>query len=250
MTSPADTAAAAVRELLNALGWLAASLMPGTAKPYRAPQMSDEKRAAADILARLEKAEIINAGLLLGETPPPFDLDVADLLSEIMSTADELADRVCRAVYRPVDPPAGSAFADPSRFLRLVLRWLPLAVTVDEGLAAYTEGRCDGLVFRAHGLLGLLGDGQLLDAACPWCEGRTSTSPTGGARTLRVRAQLPDGKRSVASVDPQDVRWFVVCEGGLCEPPTADCGSRLRGRPAWPLSSEGDWLAMRLERAS
>lgn len=250
MTDAVKAATTAVDELLNVLAWLAASLMPGTTKPYRAPQMSAEKRAEADALARLEKAEIINAGLLLGETPAPFDLDVADLLAEIMATADSLADRVCWAVMRPVDPPAVSAFADPTRFLRLVVKWLPLAATVDEALAGYVEGRCDSLVFRAHGLLGLLGDGQLLDALCPWCDGRTSATPTGGARTLRIRAQLPVGQRNLAKVDPKDVGWFVVCEGGLCEPPDADCGARLRGRPAWPLSSEGEWLAQRLERAS
>lgn len=248
MTSPADAAEAAVRELFNVTGWLAASLMPGTSKPYRAPQMSDEKRAEADALARLERAEVINAGLLLGETPPPFDLGVADLLSEVMTLADELAERTCLAVMRPLDPPAGSAFADPRPALRLVLRLLPVAVTADESLAGYAEGRCDSLTYRAHALLGLLGDGQMLAALCPWCGGRTGASPTGGARTLRVRAQLPDGQ-SMARVDPKDVRWFVVCEG-LCEPPTADCGARLRGRPAWPLSSEGEWLAQRLERAS
>jgi hypothetical protein len=111
MTPSTGAARDAVRELLDVVGWLAAALLPGTTKPYRAPQMSADKRAEADARAKLEKLE--RSAIAPGETPPPFDLDVADLLSEIMSVADELADRTCWAVLRPVPPPAPSAFADP-----------------------------------------------------------------------------------------------------------------------------------------
>lgn len=246
MTTAMTDARDAIRELRTALGWLAANLLR-TDRPYRAPQISAAKRAELDALARLEQLE--RSGIAPGESPVPFDLDIADLLAEILTAADEWADRVCFAVWRPVDPPACSAFEDPSRRLDLVERYLAGAVVADPALAEVVEARCDALVYRAHGLLGLLGDGQLLNAVCPWCDGRTTSAPVGGARTMRVRAQLPAGKRTMTQVDPVDVRWFVVCESGTCEPPPADCGERLRGRPAWLLRTDGDWLAARIERA-
>src|SRR4051794_34388043 len=205
---------AAITELRHVLDWLAANLLPGTAKPYRTPQLSTEKRAERDAEARLERLERV--GIAPGESPVPLDLDVADLLAEIMATADDLADRVALAAWRPVGAPAGSAFADPSPCLDVIVAALPVAAVRDPGLPGLIEGRCDGLIYRAHRLLGLLGDGQLLNAVCPWCGGRTSGAPVGGAKTMRVRAQLPPGRRSVTQVDPKDVRWFVVCESGLC----------------------------------
>lgn len=247
MSNPAEQAMAAVRELHEAVGWLAATLVPGTHKPYRAPTISPEQRAERDRDARLERLERV--GIAPGETPAPVDLDVADLLVETLTTVDELCDRACIAANEPAPPAASSAFADPAPFLDALLRTLPAAVLEDVALALDVERACDSLVYRTHALLGLLGDGQVLAALCPWCGGRTATAPVGGAKTLRVRAQLPAGKRSVAGVDPADVTWYVVCEGE-CAPPEADCGTWLRGRPAWPLGREGQWLADRLERAA
>lgn len=237
----------AIAELRTAIDWLVASLLPGTEHPYRPPSMSADARAERDRLARLERLE--RSAIAPGESPAPFDLDVADLLAEILSFADATSDRVCRAVRRPTDRPAMSAFADPGPALRLVDGYLRLAATVDAGLPVLIEGRCDELVTRAHTILGLLGDGQLLDVVCPWCGGRRSDAPVGGAKTMRVRAQLPPGK-PMAKVDPKDVRWLVVCESGSCVPPDAECGEWVRGRPAWPLKTEGEWLAQRLELAS
>lgn len=247
--TPTAAAQAAVRELRLAVEWLAASLLPGTGKPYRAPTMTAAARAERDLAARLERLERV--GIAPGEGTVPLDLDVADLLSEILATADELADLVCAALS-PVlmARPASSAFADPGPYLDLLDRWLPLAAETRPSLARLVEGRCDGLTERTHHTLGLLGDGQTLDAICPWCQGRASDAPVGGAKTMRVRAQLPAGKVSVASVDPAEVRWFVVCEGVNCEPGTADCGHEVRGRPAWDLSVEAEWLADRLTRAA
>ena len=236
----------AITELRTAIDWLVASLLPGTEQPYRPPSMSADARAERDRLARLERLERSN--LAPGETPAPLDLDIADLLAEILTFADTTAERVCWAVHRPVDEPPRSAFADPGPALRLITGNLRLAATVDSGLPRFVEERCDELVTRAHTILGLLGDGQLLDVVCPWCGGRRDDAPVGGAKTMRVRAQLPPGQ-AMSKVDPKDVRWLVVCESGSCEPPPAECGERLRGRPAWPLKTEGEWLAMRLEAA-
>lgn len=235
----------AVNELQTAIDWLIASLLPGTEHPYRPPSMSPDARADRDRLAKLERLE--RSTIAPGESPAPFDLDVADLLSEILSAADDMADLVSDTAKVPRMPAAQSAFNDPEPYLIHVLDMAPACRQAPDVLLAI-EARCDGLTMRTHTLLGLLGDGQVLDATCPWCDGRRSDVPTGGARTMRVRAQLPPGE-PMSKVDPTDVRWLVVCESGLCEPPPADCGERYRGRPAWPLKTEGEWLAMRLERA-
>ncbi|MGZ4589141.1 MAG: hypothetical protein ACXVX9_15210, partial [Mycobacteriaceae bacterium] len=93
------------------------------------------------------------------------------------------------------------------------------------------------LIERAHQVLGLISDGQVLKAVCPWCGGRTEAHPTGGAHTLRVR--------NIHGLDTT----VVVCEGGACEPPAEDCGTWVRGRPAW-RQYEWDWLADRINRTS
>jgi hypothetical protein len=236
----------AVRDLQTAIEWLTAVLLPGTHKPYRPPSMTPDARAERDRLARLERLE--RSGIAPGETPAPLDLDVADLLSEILSAADELADLVSDTARVARMPSAPSAFTDPEPYLIHVTDLLP-ACRKSPVVVRSVEVRCDELTRRAHETLGLLGDGQVLDVVCPWCDGRMADRPVGGVKTLRVRAQLPAG-RPMARVDPAEVRWLVVCESGTCSPEPADCGERVRGRPAWPLNTEGEWLAMRLERAS
>jgi hypothetical protein len=96
---------------------------------------------------------------------------------------------------------------------------------------------------RAAAALGLILDGQLLDALCPWCDGRTDRHPTGGARTLRVhvlhRRDQPDTP-------------VVACEGGHCQPSSADASGdpadRWHGHPTWP-QHEWEWLAARIDHA-
>lgn len=247
MTAPVEHAKAAVRDLLQAVGWLTASLLPGTHRPYRTPTLTAEVRAERDRQARLERLERI--GVAPGETPAPLDLDIADLLSEILAAADRLADEACDSVGKDRLPPASSAFADPTPYLTLLSSLLPDIGLASPAFLRHVEATCDDLVQRAHSQLGLLGDGQLLAAFCPWCGGRDDTHPVGGARTLRIRAQLPPGANA-AQARPQDVEWWVVCEGQRCDPPPADCGTWLRGRPAWSLRREAKWLADRLEHAA
>lgn len=90
-------------------------------------------------------------------------------------------------------------------------------------------------VARALSHLGLLVTGQTLDALCPWCDGRTDGHPLGGGKTLRVR-MLRDGRAAIA------------CQGDNCQP-GPDVGEDWRGHPAWPLVTEGEWLAGRIEHA-
>lgn len=238
--SPAQTA---VEELQQCLDWLIWNLLPGTHKPYIPPQMSAEKRAELD-RANREWNTVTDIGtgvqIPLGESPAPMDLDIADLIAEISDTADDLSRLVSLAAKVEPLRPAVYAFSDPRPYLRHVIAFLPVAA----GVHSTVEDRCDGLIFRAHTLLGLLGDGQLLNTVCPFCGGRTSHHPIGGAKTLRVRAVLPkDVKRETAAIK---ATWLIVCEGA-CEPKLSDVGEWHRGRPAWNIINEGAWLADQIE---
>lgn len=260
MTADTTAATAAVDELIEAVGWLAASLLPGTRRPYRAPTMPDEKR---DELARLDRQLRHNLGygmqIPLGESPAPMDLAVEDLLTEVVESVDSMSRQV--ALAADVDPSwfvasstgivtyfvaAEHALTNPAPYLVRIKALLPRAADVARSI----ERRCDDHTFRIHEILGLFGDGQILRSACPWCGGKTEKSPAGGELTLRVRLVLPQGKRTFAGVDPREIRWLVVCTGGRCEPPSRDVGTWWRGMPAWDLANEGEWLANRLERAT
>lgn len=236
-------------ELQTTVDMLAANLLPGTTRPWRAPQIGAEKRAELDRQAREDRLHIAQQGDLPahlrgqgvvippGESPAPYDLDIADLLSTVLMDADMLSDRACLATMRPLDPPASSAFADPRRHLTLLAQLVEVLALVDPDLLEEIAGWAQQQIRDAAPALGLISDGQLLDALCPWCGGATGAHPTGGAKTLRVRT-LPTG------------RPVVVCEGGRCEPEPADCGIAWRGLPAWDLENEGAWLADRIARTA
>lgn len=243
-----NAAREAIDELGQVTGWLACSLLPGTPKPWTAPLMSDEKLAARAMQDRTYRAAAAMSAMIpLGESPAPLDLTTLDLLVEILCLADEIADLCSDAAEVPRLAAASSWMADPAPFLA---RGAAFVAYLDKASQRRVEERCDDLTYRALGSLGLMGDGQVLAVVCPWCLGRTPQRPVGGARTLRVRAVLPAGERSLVKVDPDDIDWLIVCEGVACEPPSKDCGERHRGRPAWSLTREGEHLAKLLEKAA
>lgn len=256
------TTAAVLVELATTVDQLAANLLPGTARPWRAPQISAERRAELDRQDREDRLHIAQQGDLPahlrgqgvvvppGESDAPYDLDIADLLSDILVAGDLLADQAAGVVEAELrtwagawadqvpsmaPPPAQSAFADPSTHWSFVAALLEDVARLNPDLLEHIADTAAMHVRRAAPALGLITDGQLLAALCPWCDGKTSAAPVGGHRTLRVRT-LPGGLPA------------VVCEGGSCDPPEAECGARWRGLPAWP-EHEWTWLAARLHRA-
>lgn len=254
------TARQAVTELAEIVTWLAASLLPGTARPWQPPQMSAEKRAELDAKARLERHAtsdvVVHEIVPLGESPAPMDLDVMDLLVDCLTAADELAVLVADSARSVHLPAATSAYADPTPYLNLVLDQLGNVGRCTEACAlpggcghplardvlATVHARCESLVFRARSQLGLVTDGQLLDARCPWCDGRTSKHPVGGAKTLRVKV-IPLLNRTTRAEEQVPV---VTCEGGSCSVPASDFGVTHHGRPVW-VEGEWAWLAQRIE---
>jgi hypothetical protein len=239
---PTCTTRTLIEHLTTAVEWLAASLLPGTHKAAALVHYEDKRTTEQRDLARLEREQRVD--IAPGESPPPYNLEVADLLSELLAEADTMADKVADNVeamllawagswaqnpetLRP--PAASSAFADPAPFL-LMLHDL-IGYVTDPDIVEDVADRCQHLSDRAAQVLGLVFDGQLLDATCPWCQGRTDRHPEGGRRTLRVRMSQDD-----------DPRALIVCEGGYCDP-GSNSGLMWKHLPAWDLLNEGDWLA-------
>ena len=227
-----------VLELVTVTDWLVASLLPGTERPYR-PELSADKKSELRQLRAMELRHDAHSGMLvpLGESPAIADFDVMDLLVEILEMAARWSGL----------PAPRSSWENPRPHLEAIVGRRHTRSTV-----ALVDA-CEDLIERAHKVLGLFGDGQLLGAICPWCRGVTARHPEGGQRTWRVRVKLPAGKRSLVGVhvDSREIRWFVVCESGTCNPPVGDVGTWWRdGSPAWDLRNEDTFLAKRLEKAA
>ena len=222
-----------VAELLKVVDWLEASYMPGTAKPWTPPTITDERRNAMDALARAERLE--RTDIAPGDSPDPYDFGVVDMLVDILTEVDCLAEALAQTAGYERMANASSSYADSRPYLRYIAHLLPDATVADIGIPELVSDICRALTTRGMQVLGLFTDGQLLAGCCPWCGGRSSRTPIGGGHTLRVRV-MPNGDA------------VLVCEGGMCEPPSADVGMWWRGLPAWPVS-EWEWLADRIERA-
>lgn len=229
---------------------LADSRFPGTARPWREPQMTPERRAelAAE---HAREAQVVHTDLprhlrartpeSLGESPAPGHVDVMDLLVEILAVADETAEHVAQVAGVDRLPTPPSAFADPRPYLRHIAQHAAGAIEADDGMAGVLIENLRPLVAEVRRSLSLLMDGQILKAECPWCRGVTPTHPGGGGFTLRVR-MIRDPRDDA---DPTDTVAAVVCQGPTCEPPEAECGTWDRGRPCWP-TWEWTWLSERL----
>lgn len=203
--------------------------LKGSSRPWKQPADLDaDQREERDAHARTERAE--RSTLSIGEHPAPLHLDVLDLLVDLLATADDLAERVAQAAGVDRMTPATSVSTDPAPYLRHAAAHLVMAYQTDPQLARYVETEASRLRYDVAKELGEFVYGQRLLAHCPWCNGGIHQG-----YTLRVREV-----HGTAA---------VVCESGTCQPPEADCGTWLRGMPAWPLDTEGAWLADRIERA-
>ena len=202
--------------------------LPGTARPWRQPELSPEQRAERDHAARIERDE--RGAWALGESPAPVDVGVLDLLASLLMDADIVHEMVAQAAgVERLDPPT-TAFADARPYLAFAAEHLmdvPLSPTFDE-VARLARGMKQDIART----LCLVYDGQRLDVICIWCEGRTELAPVGGEKTWRVR-ELPGDLVA------------IVCESGTCEPESRFVGTWWRGRPCWP-TSEWTWLAQQL----
>lgn len=227
-------------DLHATVGHLASSLLPGTARPYRAPTLTPEQREDADYRARQERLERVD--IAPGDCPDPYRLDVSELLTDVLIVADHLAEQVCAEAEQSLrvwagawswDLPslhrhASSHMADPRPYLDLLILLLGEVQDERPDLVSETLLQAQRLLDRAAPMLGLIIDGQRLPQDCPWC----------GQDDWRVRMLR---ERDLTR------RPYVVCESDRCAPGEANVGRWHRNRPAWDLLTEGEWLAKCVE---
>jgi hypothetical protein len=159
--------------------------------------------------------------------------------ADLLQLADAMAERVAQVAGVDRMPDA-SWDSEVIPYLQYVAQWLEQAAEVEADLPHHIERKCRQYVERIDVLLGLITDGQVIDAECFVCQSRTAQHPTGGGRTLRYRREHFDHAKDGPCGD--DCRDYVVCEGQRCEPQKGQCGYWLKGHPAWDLKTEADWF--------
>jgi hypothetical protein len=221
----AQRAAADLRKLVDLWPALTQMRLPDAHRPYMRPVITPERRAELDHQARAERLE--RDASAPGEHPDAVRPEILDLMSSVLVDATDLADRVAVAVHATCLPPPSSGFADARPYLRMAGAW---TASLEEDLLHHVADVARDMLAQVSRTLGLVYDGQQLEVVCPWCSGGVT-----GAATWRVRTL------------PGDL-VAIVCESGVCEPPSRDVGTWWRGAPAWPM---WDWefLAKRVDGA-
>ncbi|MBB4935669.1 cytochrome c553 [Lipingzhangella halophila] len=205
--------------------------LPGTRRRRIRRPLSRIARQRADELARTERQEQRLAAL--GTSRAPMHVSVLDDLAQVLADTTEMAARINAAV-RIVEPDPPSTvydFAALDRLLAYAAAHLAAAADAEPGILDDAQAAAARMRRTLERSLSEIVDGQVLSTVCAWCHGRTTQAPAGGQRTLVVR---------LVAGDP-----LIVCESDACEPPEADCGTWLFGKPAWP-DAEWGWLAKRL----
>ncbi|TYK47171.1 hypothetical protein [Actinomadura decatromicini] len=232
--SALDRALDDLREVETLVGFLALLRDPAAKRPWREVVLDAFQRAELDDEARAELADRTEDAP--GEHRDAARPDVLDALSGVLWRAQDLAAYVLRAVYHPALPEAGPA-ADPRPYLRAAREHLPTAVTGwtnGKDFAYFAADRAAAMLDDLEAALALNVDGHTVKAVCPWCRGGLA-----GSYSWRVRA-LPGSTTDLSLV-------VIVCESGVCNPPTKDVTTWWKGVPAWPFR-DWPWLARRLAR--
>lgn len=208
---------------------------------------SDEALERAQREAAIEAAERRMPGWVpaLSHAAAPVDVSMLDLIAELVAVADDLAETITGVAGIAVGHVV-SAWEDPRPRLRVARAWLTKAQEEDPRTLPWARGILAPVVRAAAQALGEIVDGQLLDALCPWCGGRTERRPMGGERTMVVHAG-PTAVTTQEAPEERGAGWpRIVCHGLNCSPPASACGTTWRGQPTWP-EREWDWLAKQLK---
>ncbi|MGS2641697.1 hypothetical protein [Streptosporangium sp. G12] len=194
--------------------------IPGTARPWRQPQISADAREERDAQARAERFE--RTALSAGESPAPVDVAILSVVLDLLVRADDLAAELGPVRLCPILAPPRPGDLDARPYLRYA------AARISEGsdeLAEWAEPVVRRMQQQIAESLCMVYDGQTLAVTCPWC------SQTG---VWRVQA-LPGGQVA------------IVCHG-VCEPPAREVGTWWGGQPVWPIT-QWTWLAQRVQAA-
>lgn len=255
MTSPLTDAARRVLEQIDYLTETWEDLVTLGIEPSHRRRLTSSRRArsvesveAASVEVRAELAERRMPGWVPGpgKHAAPLDVEMLDVLTLVVATAEDLALTVTQTagVERPRH--VVSAWEDPRPLLRSARAWLTAADEADKDTVPWASWVLGPVVRRVAAAVGEIMDGQLIDALCPWCCGRSVKRPTGGERTLVVHAPgSTTGARAEQTAPGAGDGPMIVCHGTACTPPDSACGTRVRGMPAWP-EREWDWLAKQL----
>ncbi|GAA4911349.1 hypothetical protein [Streptomonospora salina] len=205
--------------------------LPGTRRRRTRRPLSRTARRRADELARTERQEQPLA--VLGASRAPMHVAVLDDLAQVLAEATETAAGINAAtgIVEPDPPSTAYDFEALDRLLAYAAAHLAAAADADPGVLDDAQAAAARMRRTLERSLSEIVDGQVLSTVCAWCHGRTAEAPVGGERTLVVR---------LVAGNP-----LIVCESDACEPPPADCGTWLFGKPAWP-DAEWEWLAKRL----
>jgi len=230
----------------------------GTPRPWhQVDETPPEVAAERDRAARIERIEA--DGRMPGYSLAPLHVDVLDTMAQVLMIADLLHEDVAQAVdyprlayptarlgpgpYLDVDDDIG-----PEPYLDYVIALLPEACDADPKLVEYAQTKADAMQTMIRTVLGEIVDGQLLDAICPFCCGRTPHCPVGGAKTLHFRLlPIPDKPATQGHVAVTDlVDPVIVCENPVgCKPFAAECSLWVKSKPCWRWP-EWEWLSVRL----
>lgn len=239
---PPGTIAAAIDDLTWAADrWddLVEYRLKGTPRPWREPdELTPERRAERDALARLERAETERWGRAPGFSPAPLHVSTLDVMVDVLAEADTLAQTVAQYLGVERLPPAVSTLDDPTPYLLFAAEHAQAAAEDHEDLFDLLAEKAAIMRSAVAHELGEVQDGQTLNAVCPFCLGRTTRHPVGGARTMRFRLvddRLHEGEQEAV----------IVCESGDCRPFAAECSLWIRTNPAWRFP-DWEWLAQRL----
>ncbi|MDT0302919.1 hypothetical protein [Streptomonospora wellingtoniae] len=206
--------------------------LPGTATRHTTGYASLAARRARDAQARAERRDRTTD--TLGYSAAPLDVEVLDTLTDILVGADELAGRIAATAGAPVlDPPSTAYdYAAIRGYLIHAGDHLADAADVDPEALDDAQDTARSMRRKLDKALNEIADGHRLDTVCAFCGGATPEAPAGGERTLVVRVVVD--------------QLVIVCANALCSPTSADCGTWVRGRPAWP-EAEWEWLNKRLD---
>jgi len=221
----------------------------GRRRPPGRRDVSEAQRLHAAVLAIQERMEDrqraveVNAMPVppTGPIPAPAVIAVLDLLALFVATAADIAETVARVAGVDAPPQVESSWTDPRPYLKFARTWLTVADGADDRTMPWVAKTLRSLADRVATQLGEVYDGQLLDALCPWCGGRTERRPTGGERTLVVYAR--QSRRDAEGTKHEGP--VIVCRGVNCTPPESACGTSVGAHPAWP-EREWDWLSKQL----
>ncbi|WP_242908692.1 hypothetical protein [Actinomadura terrae] len=221
-----DRAVADLAEAADLVTFVALLRDPTVRRPWRETHLDAFARAVADDEARAELADRTDEAP--GEHKDAARPDVLDVLSGVLWRAEDLAWHLAHAARTDPLPPA-PADGDPRPYLRRAAECVPAAVlgwSNGAEIAHYAADTAAVILADLAAALALNVDGHTVKAVCPWCRGGLA-----GGYSWRVRVLVDEPA--------------IVCESGVCQPPSRDVTTWWKGCPVWRFP-DWPWLARRI----